>query len=296
MNKISDQEIQSVIDMVFNDGVAFREACLQIGRHQSVLSRVIRGMGYVIPKASGKHNRKEIPANEISELYINGMSEQAIAKKFNVSRCAIRQRLNENNVAIRSQSEASYVSAKQFTSEQRKSRAHAANNAKRGMIEREESRVMRAKTLEGNAYENMTGKGEIELKNIFKENGINHTWQKAAGRYSLDFLVGNVALELRSGTSYRGNTHKKNGRIKFIRDMGITTIYVLFDSVFNLIENANYVIDEINKENLAQLPDGYFKILIIRSKNCELRTGKDGKFYSHKIEPTITKSTKIYNY
>ena len=27
MNKISDQEIQSVIDMVFNDGVAFREAC-----------------------------------------------------------------------------------------------------------------------------------------------------------------------------------------------------------------------------------------------------------------------------
>ena len=78
--------------------------------------------------------------------------------------------------------------------------------------------------------------------------------------------------------------------------MGITTIYVLFDSVFNLIENANYVIDEINKENLAQLPDGYFKNINHKIKNCELRTGKDGKFYSHKIEPTITKSTKIYNY
>ena len=55
---------------------------LQIGRHQSVLSRVIRGMGYVIPKASGKHNRKEIPANEISELYINGMVSKPLLKNL----------------------------------------------------------------------------------------------------------------------------------------------------------------------------------------------------------------------
>lgn len=296
VNKVSDQEINQVISLVFNDGATFKDACLQVGRHQSVMSRIIRNMGYTIPKETGKNTRKNLPTQEIINMYNSGLSELFIAKKLNVSRCAIRQRLVENNVYIRTPSEASYISAKQFTPEQRKLRASAAHKAKRGKAEREESRIMRAKTLENNAYENMTGKGELEIKEIFEARKIKHTWQKAVGRYSLDFLIGNVALELRSGTGYRGDTHKKNGRIKFLKSLNLTTIYVLFDDVSNLIANVDYVIDEIHKENKSQLPDGYFKVLTIRSKDCELRTGNDGKFYSQKIEPTIVKSIKIYSY
>lgn len=296
VNKISDQEIQKVISLVFDNGIAFKDACLEVGRHQSVMSKIIRNMGYKIPKETGKGTRKDLPIKEIIDMYNNGTSELAIAKKIGVSRCAIRQRLNENNVKIRTPSEASFVSAKQFTPEQRKARAKKANDTLRGVKQSVSSRIKRAEYIENNTMENIIGFGEIEFKNELERKSINYTWQKAFHVYSLDFLIGNVAIELKGGSGGRGTPDVKNGRIKFLKDRGISTLYVALENIDALIESFDNIINLVNEMNNNPIPDGEYRVICCRFDRFKRVRNSLGRFDCVPCDPKLATYTQTRKY
>lgn len=296
VNKTSDQEIQEVISLVFNDGLTFKDACLKVGRHQSVMSRIIRGMGYTIPKETGKNTRKDLPVQEIIDMYNNGISELAISQKLNVSRCAVRQRLNENNVEIRTPSEASFVSAKQFTPEQRKARAKKANDTLKGVKQPISSRIKRAKYIERNTMENIIGFGEIEFKNELERKSIAHIWQKAFHIYSLDFLIGNVAVELKGGSGGRGTPDIKNGRIKFLKDKGISTLYVALENTDALIQSFDNIINLVNEMNKNPIPEGEYRVICCRFDRFRKIRNSLGRFDCVPCEPKLATYTQIRKY
>lgn len=292
VNKISDQEINQVISLVFNDGATFKDACLQVGRHQSVMSRIIRNMGYTIPKETGKSTRKNLPTQEIVNMYNDGFSELSIAKKFNVSRCAIRQRLLENNVRIRSQSEAGYISAKQFTPEQRKARAKKANESLRNAKQPIKSRIKRAISLESNTYEHMIGFGEMEFKNELTRRNINHIWQKAFHIYSLDFLIGNVAIELKGGKGNRGNSDVKNGRIKYLKENGISTLYVALENTDALLGGFDYIISLVDEMNKNPIPYGEYRAICCRFDRFDRVRNEKGQIIAIPCKPKLVTYTR----
>lgn len=296
MNKISDQEINEVINMVFNEGRTFKDACAYVGRSQSVMSKIIRGMGHTIPKESGKGNKKNIPETEVIEMYTSGVSEQAIAKHFNVSRCVIRQRLVSANVKIRTASEACRLSAQQFTLEQRKLRTQKANEASKGSKAKIESKIKRSKFIEKNPMENIIGYGEREFRDKLISQQIPHTWQKSFYQYSLDFLIDGVAVELKSGTFNRGNHDVKSGRIKFLKSHGIPTLYVSFENPNTLLLAFEYIIGVVKKMNENKIPEGEYWAICCRMEKFKKERDSLGRFISKPCEPRLVTYTRVKKY
>lgn len=283
--KISEVEISEVIDLVFNKGFKFKDACSKVGRSQAVLSKMIRNMGYDIPRETGKNTRKKTDDESIVDMYKNGYSELEVSKHFGISRALVRSRLIEHGVQPRSQSEASMLSASRVSFEDRKKRIFAANMAVSGCTQTIESRIKRAKFLEDNAYEFMTGHGELELKSVFEKMGIDFVWQKAEHKYSLDFRIGDVALELKSGDGNRGYTDVKNGRIKYLKEeLGISTIYVVFDSVDSLLSSVNYILEKVNN---CAIGIGEYWVISCRKDMFNRKRNNLGQFYVEKTEPRL---------
>lgn len=294
--KVSEMEIKELIHLVFDKGLTFKEACEKVGRHQSVLSKIVRNMGYEIPRETGKNTRKKTDDESIVNMYKDGHSELEVSKHFKVSRALVRSRLIEYGVRPRTQSEASLVSASRATPEQRKARALAANKAIRGQSQPIESRIKRAKTLEDNAYEHIIGHGEIELKSALENLGIDFTWQKAFDKYSLDFMIGNVALELKSGTGYRGDPDRKNGRIKYLKERGISTIYLIFEDVQSIINNVDFILDIVLNENKNPCNTGEYKVIVLQYEKYERLRNSKGQFYAVEKEPVLIKKLLTLKY
>ena len=161
--RTKDSIIDHAMELIFNQGFTLTRASSEIGVDHNIISKRIRARGFAIPKPKAKPI-KQLPNQEIISLYESGMSELALAQKFNVSRGAIRNRLRDSGTHIRGQSEANVVSMGQMTLEERQNRTRSANNALRGAKQCVEGRRKRAFNLESSAYENMTGIGEKEFK------------------------------------------------------------------------------------------------------------------------------------
>jgi len=107
----------------------------RLGMTATTLFRLLRRNG--IPAVQ---RNTRIPSADVVDRYIRGEAETSLAREFRVSPSAIRTRLANAGVHIRTQSEAAFVSARQQTSEQRLARVAAAHDAVRGMTQSEKHR------------------------------------------------------------------------------------------------------------------------------------------------------------
>lgn len=119
--------------------------------------------------------RTDLDVDHIVELYTGGMSELRIAKQFNASRPAIRQRLIDRGIPIRGPADA-YRASRVF---------HATSRAglQRGPVAHHES----------------------ELLTRLRKLGLEARWQEPIGPYNVDIavIVPRVAVEVqRSSTRY----------------------------------------------------------------------------------------------
>ena len=292
--KIKSSDIQYAIELIFNQGMTVKEASVLVGFNPSLISKCIRSMGMEIPRI--RKNLKQLPDDEIIAMYKSNLSELHISKHFNVSRAAIRNRLKQAGIEIRSQSQANIVSMARMTSEQRKQRAKKANDALRGATQCREGREKRSRGIEINSYENMIGFGEKEFKKALEDRGINFVWQKSCGIYNIDFAIGNVAVELKSGGATNAVADKKRGRIKYLRDYNFTTMVIAFDKVNTLLHYMDDLIGDINILNCNPTPLGEYRVVRCRS-DCFIRTRNDlGQFAIEPSSEQFFKTTHILNY
>ena len=152
-------------------------------------------------------NKKNLPIKEIIERYVQGTSENAIAKQYKVSRGTIRQRLVESRVHIRTQSEAEKLKWTYMTLEQREHQIKAYHDKIRGDKRSHESLVKRAKTIQ--AYCRLSPLEKLIWK-MFELNNVEVVPLYAVDIFNVDFAIPKkkVAFEVNTG-----NWHKSPRKI-----------------------------------------------------------------------------------
>lgn len=270
-------------------------ATLNVGR--DALSKAIRARGVEIPRPvrTGKYS-KELPDELIIAEYEAGISELELSKCYNATRSSIRARLVNSGVKIRGQSQANIVSMAQMTFEQRQQRAKSANNALRGAKQSRDGRIKRSVGLESSTYEQMVGFGEKEFTEYLTQRAINFTWQKSVNIYSIDFVIGHVAVEFKSGAATLGSRDVARNRIKDIFEAGYTTLYISFRTVDDLVANFDYIITNINVLNRNPPSAGKYWVIRSRIDNFTRCRNELGQFTCVPSPPKLFTSCREFNY
>jgi hypothetical protein len=200
--KVLDDAVLRHALEVFNSGGGLKEAAAAVEFHPDALSKFVRSRGHAIPKIErSSARRKDLPDAEIVALYVGGMSELEVANQFGVARDVVRRRLVEAGCEIRGQSAANIVSMNRMTAKQRQQRTQAAHDAVRGMKHSHDQLVRRAVNLSGHKIAAFTGPGEEEFDQALTSLGIKFSRQVPVDKYNIDFAIGHVAVELKSGTT-----------------------------------------------------------------------------------------------
>lgn len=294
VNKTNTALIDHAIKLITESGLNIVEASNSIGIHKETLRKHLVARGIKVERKI--KNLKELPDNEIISLYESGLSELELSKRFNVSRACIRNRLKHSTVKIRGQSEANIVSMGRMTFEQRQDRTRKANNALRGSKQSVQGREKRASGIEMSAYEQMIGFGEKDLKDALNQRGIDAIWQKSCGIYNIDLAVGNVAVELKSGSSHLASSDKKRGRIKDLRESGFVSLYICFDCVDSLLQSIDYIISNINILNSNPPPLGEYRVIRCRTDRFTRFRNELGQFSAVPSTPKLFNGLNICNY
>lgn len=290
--------IDDAINYIFVDGMTLKDAAIKIGVNPYLVSKLIRARGLVIPyPIRAGHEIKQLPDDLIISQYQSGISELELSKRFNIDRGTIRRRLIKNGVKIRNQSEANIVSMSTMTFEQRQNRTKSANNALRGSKQSIEGRIKRSIGIENTCgYENMIGIGEKEFAELLTERGINFTRQKSVNIYSIDFAIGNVAVELKSGSIGGHRKDKFSGRIKNLRESGYISLYICAKSIDALVLNIDYIISNINRLNINPSSIGEYWVIRCRIDNFARRRNELGQFACIPSAPKLFTSCRKFNY
>ena len=240
--------------------------------------------------------KKDVPLCEIKDMYLMGDSVLKISKHFSVSRDTIHRRLSEMGIEQRTKSQAAYNRMSKLTEDERKKITSNANLSVTGKKLNSSIHKKRALTLQEKPYEHYIGIGEVEFKNLLDLNGIDYVWQKAESIYSIDFMIGNVAVELRKARNDRGYTGIKKGRTKFLRENGIITFFVSFEDVDCLRSQFKNIIQYVNDLKTNGISDDYFATFsCLWSSKVVLRNSK-GQFYSEEIPLNLKSSYKTIKF
>lgn len=214
----------------------------------ATISKNLKACGVTIDKFPC--STKEIislPTNEIIAKYQSGESENSISKHYGVSRNAIRKRLRDNNISIRTQSESELLKWSQMTLEQRANQVKAAHDATLGVSPSFETRVKIAAAREKCVAHYHIGLGEPEFRQLLIKKGISHVYQKAVDIYNVDFAIRTIAVELTSfvGRYRKGNT-KITKRAENLSKSGYKMLSVEFSETAHLLTFSDNIINFCN--------------------------------------------------
>lgn len=246
------------------------EVAKSLGVNPDNLSKFLgtRGFTPVYP-ARESARRKDLPDREIVAAYVAGMSELQIAKDFGVSRNVVRRRLIESGTQVRDQSQAGVLSASRVGGEQRKQRVSAAHDAVRGKKRSVDELAKRAMTKMRVDGAVVIGEGENEFAQALAERGVSFVRQYAVGKYNLDFLVGSVAVELKSGPSKTAAAFRDvgTGRIEDLAKSGFRTLYVCFSDTRALAAATNEIVTLVDEFNRQPSPIRQYWMVSCRLQN-----------------------------
>jgi len=187
------------------------------------------------PKTIPKR-RLNIPLEEVTSLYLSGISENEIAKRFGVSRAAIRPRLLSAGVPIRDSAQANRLMMAGRSSEENFRNTQAAHEAARGKPQPEEWAQKVALGRERNKRH--IGPQEVELAAILTSKGFTVTPQKAVGRYNIDIAISEfpIAVEVFGGMWHAYGPHARRFRKRFdyLLDCGWIPVIVWISKDFPL--------------------------------------------------------------
>lgn len=281
--------------ILMHEGITLREIAKRVGVGIRTIAGFIRARGVIIPPSAGKYP-KQLPDNQIIADYESGISELELSKKYGIARTGIRPRLIKAGVHIRNGSEANLVSASRTTFENRQQRCKAANDALRGRKQPKHGRVKSSIGRELSCNPTFFGTGENEFAELLTERGIKFTRQKSVDRYSLDFAIRHVAVELKfrnPGCRMRGD--ELRNRLEKLLECGYCTLYVCFNSIEDLRGNADYIIAHINRLN--RKPPARRKYWVIRSRFEKFTRCRDkhGQFACIPTTPELFASIREFD-
>lgn len=185
---------ESDIIKLYKSGKTTNEIADIYSVNPRTVTRIARSAGY-LPSPI----QNSIDIDLAISLYTSGVSENAIAKQFGVSRSVIRNRLLKSGVVIRGQTEANQLSMSQRTPEEKARNAQSAHDAIRGKSYSRQELCERASKRQ-KSFTSFDSPYEIAIANELRCRGIKFIPQLAVDKYNIDFAIGNyIAFEVFGG-------------------------------------------------------------------------------------------------
>lgn len=231
-NKVTDAMACHMVNLYLNgmncqavaDAVGVSTMCAH--KHISKAG-VIRPLGSANARA-GRERRARM-AQSVVAAFKDGTSVLRIAGAMGVSRATVAAILRDGGLTPRDGSEASILRFQNTTPDERKLISAAANAARRGAPASDMEMARKAAWKEASLIK--VGEGEAEMSNILAAAGFNPEPQRAIGRYNIDVLCGDVAVEIHSQNGFPHATPATRKRIEYLFDCGLNVIYVMAFSV-----------------------------------------------------------------
>lgn len=170
--------------------------------------------------------RPPIDADDLVRRYLSGESENALSRRYGVSRTVITRILRETETPRRGQTEANRILQASRTPEQRRAYTTAAHIARRGNKDPIERREQRAATRERRQLG--VSPAEMLLCKWLQERGITMTPQKAIGPYNVDLGTDTIAVEIFGGGWHAYGRHRTRApeRYRYLLDRGINIVII----------------------------------------------------------------------
>lgn len=196
-------------------------------------------------KLGGLRGMYGIRPGQVIPDYLSGISENAIAKRFNVSRTVIRKILIDHNIPIRDNATANRNMMLNRTPEENRRNIKAAHLATKGKRQSPQFREKLALSKERNG----TGitSNEAILTEKLKAKGFKITPQKAVECYNIDIAIPKfrIAVEIFGGGWHAHGYHARSFRKRFdlLLDRGWIPIIIWIDDKIPVLDGCvEYII------------------------------------------------------
>ena len=158
---------------------------------------------------------ERIPKEEMVTLYKSGMSQKALARRYNCEKIVIQTLLKKFGVEIRDNATANRLMMSKRTREENIKNTLAAHMAVKGKPKTEE--FLRKKALGIERVGGFRSRGEEILAKKLIEKGLEITPQKAIGCYNIDIAIPEfcIAVEVFGGQWHSIGSHAARFRKRF---------------------------------------------------------------------------------
>jgi hypothetical protein len=265
VRKFTDSFIDNAAILI-QEGWLLKDVAIKLGCSSDGLGRYLGLRGVVIKHQvpSGNNRIDDLPEQEIIKMFLSGSSVKYLARQFNISRDPIKRILIKNNVSVRNRSEGMFVRMAQASPEERKKLTDDAHKASRNRTvgSRRKSAMLSAINAEkkmvprGSCF----GTGENEIANFLRERGYNVIQQKALDIYSIDMVIGSIAVEVRLG-SYNWSDPKVIARFKHIIESGYKVIVISFSEESIVADSLNDIVTHLDFINSNPAPVGQYWVI-----------------------------------
>lgn len=219
-------------------GASATEIAKQIGSSFVTVRKVLIEAGAYDPAigkaAAAAKQRHTIDTDEAVRLYLDGTSENEIAKRLGVQRFVVRRHLASAGVPIRDQTEANRLMMSARSPEEHARNTMAAHDAVRGKRQPETTGVARAQAKAKKATpESADERAMIER---LRAAGYDAVPQRAVGKYNIDVAVQPVAVEVFGGGWHASGKHAAGwpARRDYLFDQGWNLVVVWVSAQYPL--------------------------------------------------------------
>lgn len=186
--------------------------------------------------------RISLNVDDIVRMYTNGMSTNALAKMFGVSRRVIDDRLINRGMALRTRRESALIKWQKMTVEQRVRQVEKAHKATIGRTKTFDEKCKAAITRQ---HTNERSHSEIILEQMLIQSGIVAIPQQVIGPYNCDLGAHPIAVECFGGHWHFTGRHARREpeRLRYLMNSGWHVLYILITMDYPLlISAAEYIV------------------------------------------------------
>lgn len=274
VRRFTDDFVNNCIELN-KSGLSLAKIAKRFSCSAGHLSIAMKKIGYQVIADNVK---KDIPHNELIELYRAGWSVKQLAEKFGISRKTISARLVEQGIKPRNRSEAMFNRMKFTTEEERKNLAKSANEAVRGKPAKRERLIKGSITRRINPK--FVGFGEELLQFELGKLGIEAISQFVFDIYNIDLLVNrNIAVEVLIGHGNPFSLKKNRIKTEKLLNSDFNVIWITANSREAFTANLCHLVAYLNE--FCSNPPSTCQYRVIRCNfNYAHRKNDRGQFTS----------------
>ena len=248
-------------------GISVKDIACKYGSSEHVIRIILQKANI---STARKHPTDNLSVDVVLKLYNQGIGVSGIAKRLGFSRMAMIGFFKRNHIPMRNQREQQIERMKYSTPEQIAHLTESAHKASKGrkvsIEERENNAFMRFVKQDLSKM----SKYELLLFDALKSRNISFVTQYPIGTYNVDFLVGNVIVEIFGGTWHRTGEHRRrfSERTKYILNQGFVMLFVFaydVDSFETVI--TDYIIPNIQELSTDKAFIGQYRMIWSNGKH-----------------------------